>query len=47
MTGAGGSTDPGKGKTNCVRAEVFEEILPLQNMKSITVGSAKIPINVK
>ncbi len=47
LTDSGGSINPEKGKTNCVRSEVFHEIIPLEEMKSITVGGVEIPVNAK
>ncbi len=46
-TNSGGDIKSGKGKTNCVRSGIFQQIIPSENMKSITVGGVEIPVNAK
>ena len=43
---SGGSVKPEDGKTICQKGEVFEQILPLEDIASITVGDLEIPVNV-
>ena len=40
----GGSMDPHGGKTVCTRQSTFDQILPLEDMASVTIGSLSIPI---
>lgn len=47
LTNSGGNIKSGKGTTDCVRSRVFHEIIPLEEMKSITVGGVEIPVNAK
>ena len=47
LTNFGGTIRPEKGKTNCVRSGVLREIIPLEEMKSITVGGVEIPVSAK
>ncbi len=44
MTYAGGSVDPVEGKTVCQKGEVFETILPPEDVVSVTVGDIEIPV---
>ena len=44
MTDAGGSITPGEGKTVCQKGGVFETILPLEEVESVTVGDVVIPV---
>ena len=43
---SGGSVKPENGKTICQKGEVFAQILPLEDIASITVGELEIPVNV-
>jgi len=45
LTNVGGSINPANGKTTCVKSGVFEEIIPSEDMKSISIGGVDIPIN--
>ena len=47
MTNAGGSVSPKGGKTDCTKGGVFEEILDLNDVTSVTVGGIPYPVNVK
>ena len=40
----GGSMDPHDGKTVCTRQGTFDQILPLEDMASVTIGGISIPI---
>ena len=44
MSNAGGSIEPKDGVTICSKGEVFEEILPLEDLQSISVGGIVYPI---
>ena len=44
LTYAGGSIEPAGGKTVCQKGEVFENILPLEDVVSVTVGDVVIPM---
>ena len=44
LTYAGGSIEPAGGKTVCQKGEVFENILPLEDVVSVTVGDVTIPM---
>ena len=40
----GGSMDPHDGKTVCTRQGTFDQILPLEDIASVTIGGVSIPI---
>nr|WP_326185517.1 DUF4179 domain-containing protein [uncultured Oscillibacter sp.] len=42
----GGSIKPGDGRTVCVRGGVLDEIIPLEELESISVGGIVYPISV-
>ncbi len=44
LSGIGGSMEPHDGKTVCTRQGTFDQILPLENMKSVTIGDVTVPI---
>ncbi len=44
LSNAGGSLDPESGTTVCSKGEVFEEIIPMEEMESISVGGIIYPI---
>lgn len=44
LTNSGGNMRPENGKTICGKGGVFEEILPLEQVESITVGGVVIPL---
>lgn len=44
LSNAGGSLDPESGTTVCSKGEVFEEIIPMEEMESISVGGIVYPI---
>ena len=44
MTFSGGDISHGDGKTVCRKGEVFERILPLEDVVSVTVGDIEIPV---
>ena len=45
MSNAGGSIKPENGVTVCTKGEVFDEILPLEELESISVGGIVYPIS--
>lgn len=47
MTDAGGSISPRDGKTDCIKGGVFEKILDLKDVTSVTVGDITYPVNTK
>ena len=44
ISNAGGSIGPEDGKTVCSKGEVFDEILPLEELASVSVGGVEFPI---
>lgn len=44
LSNAGGSLDPENGATVCSKGEVFEQIIPMEEMESISVGGIVYPI---
>ncbi len=44
MTNSGGSLAPDNGKTVCVKGNAFEEIIPLEELESVSVGGITFPI---
>lgn len=44
MTNSGGSLAPENGKTVCVKGNAFEEIIPLEELESVSVGGITFPI---
>ena len=44
MTFSGGDISHGDGKTVCRKGDVFERILPLEDVESVTVGDVDIPV---
>ena len=44
MSYAGGSIKPQGGKTVCQKGDIFSEIIPLENIVSLTIGSVEIPV---
>lgn len=45
LTNSGGSIKPGKGITVCSKGQIFEEIIPMEEMASLTVGDVVYPIS--
>ena len=45
MSGSGGSIEPERGVTICSKGEVFAEIIPLEELESISVGGIVYPIS--
>ena len=45
MSNSGGSIEPDHGVTVCSKGEVFEEIIPLEELESISVGGIVYPIS--
>ena len=41
---AGGSIGPADGKTVCQKGDIFSEIIPLEEIVSVTVGGIEIPV---
>lgn len=41
---AGGSVTPGEGKTAFVKSSIFDEVIPVEEMESITVCGTEIPL---
>lgn len=44
FSGAGGSIQKGNGETVCQKGDVFEEVIPLEEIVSVTVGGIEIPV---
>ena len=44
LSNTGGSIKPGNGVTVCSKSQVLEEILPLEELESISVGGVVYPI---
>ena len=44
LTNSGGSITPGDGVTVCSKGEVLEEIVPLEELESISVGGVVYPL---
>lgn len=44
LTNAGGSISPKNGKTVCQKGQVFDQIMPVEEIASITVGGIEIPV---
>lgn len=44
LSGAGGFTRSSKGKTDCSKSMVFDEIIPLEELESVSVGGVVYPI---
>ncbi len=44
LSGAGGSISPEEGRTVCSKSQVFEEILPLEEIAAISVGGITYPL---
>ena len=44
MSNSGGSLAPENGKTVCVKGNAFEEIIPLEELESVSVGGITFPI---
>ncbi|MCB6366510.1 DUF4179 domain-containing protein [Intestinibacillus massiliensis] len=44
QTRAGGGIRPKGGKTYCTKGDVFERIVPVEDVQSLTVGSVEIPV---
>ena len=44
MSNSGGSIEPDHGVTVCSKGEVFEEIIPLEELESISVGGIVYPL---
>lgn len=45
MSNSGGSITPAEGKTLCVKGAVFTEILPLEELESVSVGGIVYQVN--
>ena len=45
LSSSGGSLNPENGVTVCDKGEVFDEILPLEDLESISVGGIVYPLN--
>ena len=45
MSSSGGGIRPDHGVTVCDKGEVFEEIIPLEELESISVGGIVYPIS--
>ena len=44
MSNSGGGIRPGHGVTVCDKGEIFEEIIPLEELENISVGGIVYPI---
>lgn len=47
LTGNGGGIRPEDGKTVCQKGRVFEEILDLSTVESVTVGDITLPVEAE
>lgn len=47
LSGSGGSVKPARGTTVCAKGGVFDEIIPLEEMASISVGGIVYPISAQ
>ena len=45
LTGSGGSVSPSENGTVCTKNGVFGEIIPVEDMESISVGGVEIPVS--
>lgn len=45
LTDFGGSIKPAGGKTACVKSGVFREIVPIEDIRSVSVGGTEIPVD--
>ena len=45
MSNAGCAISPGEDRTFCQKGDVFETILPMEDVVSVTVGDIEIPVN--
>lgn len=45
LTDFGGSIKTAGGKTTCVKSGVFREIVPIEDIKSVSVGGTEIPVD--
>lgn len=45
MSNSGGSIKPDEGKTSCVKGSVLTEVVPLEELESISVGGIVFPID--
>lgn len=46
MSNSGGRIQPGDGKTYCTKGDLLEEVVPLEELESVTVGGVCYPIGV-
>ncbi len=46
MTNSGGSVQPRDGKTVCQKGKMFKEVVPLEDVASVTVGGVEIPVSL-
>lgn len=46
MSGSGGSIKPDNGKTVCQKGNMFSEIIPLEEVKSVTIEGIEIPVEM-
>lgn len=44
LSSSGGSIRPENGKTHCVKGEVLEQVIPIEEMESLSVGGIVFPI---
>lgn len=44
LSGTGGSMEPENGKTTCTRQGTFDQILPLEDIASLSIGGVSVPI---
>lgn len=47
LTNSGGSIEPKKGTTQCRKGDVLPEIVPLDEVESLTIGGVTIPVDVE
>jgi hypothetical protein len=45
LTDSGGSLNPSDGKTACTKSGIFHEVIPIEEMQSVTIGGVEIPVD--
>lgn len=47
LTNAGGGITPGDGETVCQKSRIFDELRPLDEVASVTVGDIVLPVSAR
>jgi hypothetical protein len=45
MTGSGGGITPEDGQTRCQKGDVFDQVIDLEQVVSVTIGDVTVPVN--